>query len=193
MLSVITTVTHGISIAQGLAELHELNLIHKDLRPSKVLFTQSGHLVLADFGITAIVNKIMNTTQPSQLSSIINYKAPEQIDGATDANSVTDKADIWALGCIILHMLTGQHPLHNKTYAEVIRAVRQWFRPTRKFLVREGLPNTISHIGISRASVPVMFYCYASWSSAGNMQCYIVELIQMGHFSGATRDSTTFL
>lgn len=117
------TMMHGMVIAQGLDELHAQGVIHKDLKPDNVLLAENGHLVLADFGIAASVTSTMSAVRPNQLEGTMFYMAPEQLAGKKKGGSVTCKADIWAFGCTLLHMLTGKPPLHDYTLVEIITEV----------------------------------------------------------------------
>lgn len=114
---------HGIAIAQGLEELHTQRVIHKDLKPDNILLMENGFLVLADFGIAATMASSMSSLHPFQLEGTMHYMAPEQLDGDTPIGGVTTKSDIWALGCTLLHMLTGQPPFNGKSLPQIAMTV----------------------------------------------------------------------
>lgn len=111
----------GISIAQGLSELHAQHITHGGLKPSNVLRTDSGYHVLVDYRLSEIVKR---TIRPNLLDGPLNYMAPEQIDGNTEGKAVTCTADMWALGCIMIHMLTGKPPLEDCSSSQIIKMVR---------------------------------------------------------------------
>lgn len=117
------TMMRGMVIAQGLDELHAQSVIHRDLKPDNVLLAENGHMVLTDFGVAASVTSAMSSIRPSQLEGTMYYMAPEQLNGKNNGIPVTCKADIWALGCTRIHMLTGNPPLCDHTLVEIFRKV----------------------------------------------------------------------
>lgn len=123
-LSLLCSILHGIAIAQGLEELHSLNIIHMDLRPEHVLLTESGHVVLTGTGRACVINQ-----QPTQIlhptaHCASFYMAPEQFNQDAGRNIVSCKADVWSLGCVLIHMLTGKPPLHDQTSKQIHAEVR---------------------------------------------------------------------
>jgi len=85
-----------ISLALGYA--HERNLFHRDLKPSNILVGKGGKLRIAGFGLGAL--------RLRELGRADGYPSPEFLSGAAfDA-----RGDIYALGAVIFHALTGLHP-----------------------------------------------------------------------------------
>lgn len=120
------TILHGISIAQGLEELHSLSIIHMDLKPEHVLSTEAGHVVLAEFGSACVASRPPSTIHYSQLRGAVHYMAPEklgQLGHITSDESITPMVDIWSLGCILIAMLTGKPPMHDRTMKQIRAAV----------------------------------------------------------------------
>lgn len=117
----------GIAIAQALEELHAQMVNHSELRPRNVLLTDDKTESSAEFGSGVIIKMIVLTLGASVPDGLVNYLAPEQL-GATDlAVGVTCKTDIWALGCILIHMLTGKAPMEGCPAADIVKAVSQTF------------------------------------------------------------------
>ncbi|MGE3508937.1 MAG: serine/threonine-protein kinase [Vicinamibacterales bacterium] len=94
-------------IADALADAHAHGIIHRALRPEKVLVSQKGTAKVIDFGLghyaTAVARQ--QQTVAGKPAAAMSYWAPEQRDGLGDQQS-----DIYALGLILLEMLTGQPP-----------------------------------------------------------------------------------
>jgi serine/threonine protein kinase len=84
-------------MAEGLAELHRLELIHRDLKSANVLIVRRGSLELdikiADFGLCRVTNKHMTQTTGTPL-----WRAPE----VTGRNDYTKKADVYSYGELLL-------------------------------------------------------------------------------------------
>jgi len=90
---------------EGLAYLHqEQKQVHRDLKPANIMLTRKGEVKLADFGIS---KQLENTLALAQTQcGTTAYMSPERIKGANYAYD----ADIWAIGLIILEMVTGEYP-----------------------------------------------------------------------------------
>lgn len=108
-----------------LAGLHANQIIVQDLKPSNVLLDEQGDLVVADFGLAVMVERTITSSMISQSrttgagAGTIDYMAPEQHDSGT-FGKVSQKTDMWALGCIILEMLTGRSAWAGKRPTEVM-------------------------------------------------------------------------
>lgn len=94
-------------IADALADAHAHGVIHRDLRPEKVLVSQKGTAKVIDFGLGHYATAVARQQQAraGRPSAAMGYWAPEQRDGLGDQQS-----DIYALGLVLLEMLTGQPP-----------------------------------------------------------------------------------
>jgi serine/threonine-protein kinase len=98
----------AIQLCQGLAQVHDHGIVHRDIKPQNVLFDASGAAKLADFGIARLLHE--NVTGPITKSMRVlgtpGYIAPEALHGAhPDA-----RFDIFALGVLLHEMLSGRLP-----------------------------------------------------------------------------------
>lgn len=92
-------------LAEALAHLHAHRIVHRDLKPDNVLIRRREplDLVLTDFGISSLVEGSLRFTEHANRT--IRYAAPEAWAGA-----VSPALDYWALGIMLVEMLTGRHP-----------------------------------------------------------------------------------
>lgn len=101
----------GVQAARALAHAHKHGVIHRDIKPANFLLTQvDGRMIikLADFGLARIENDDdFKVTRDGSTVGTIDYIAPEQ---SRDSRAADTRSDIYALGCTLYHLLTGQAP-----------------------------------------------------------------------------------
>jgi serine/threonine protein kinase len=96
-------------ICDGLQAAHERGVIHRDLKPSNILVSPDGRPRLLDFGLAAVLRNEPSSSVPRrEVVGNLLHMAPEQAKG--DPAGVTTRADVYALGVILYHMLTARHP-----------------------------------------------------------------------------------
>ncbi|GAA3341801.1 hypothetical protein GCM10017714_27330 [Curtobacterium pusillum] len=101
-----TTARVGAQVADGLAAVHAQGIVHRDVKPANVLLESDGtHVKLADFGI-ALLRDAARVTGTGTVIGTAAYLAPEQVLG----QGTTGKADVYALGLVLLECLTGRQP-----------------------------------------------------------------------------------
>ena len=107
-----------IPIARALDYAHKRNLIHRDVKPSNILITESGEPMLTDFGVAKIIDEeaTLDLTGTSAAVGTPEYMAPEQ---ATSKN-IDHRADIYALGIVFYEMVTGRRPFQADTPLAVL-------------------------------------------------------------------------
>ncbi len=96
-------------IANGLDAIHAVGLVHRDVKPANVLLSGkegSEHAYITDFGVARNVATASGLTQTGRFVGTLDYVAPEQISGGpADA-----RVDVYALGCLLFKLLTGEVP-----------------------------------------------------------------------------------
>jgi serine/threonine protein kinase len=119
----------GAELAAALDYVHTRGIVHRDVKPSNILFGAAGDARLADFGIARIFDTSTLTITGTTLGTVA-YMAPEQLE----SNDVGPAADIWSLGVVLLEGLTGRR-VYAGTASEIIG--RRLAGPVP---VPEGLP-----------------------------------------------------
>ena len=76
------------------------------MKPANVLLAANDHVYLTDFGLTKRVLTDPDQTKTGELVGTLNYLAPEQVRG----EQVEPRTDVYALGCVLFHALTGHVP-----------------------------------------------------------------------------------
>jgi len=109
-------------ILNGLSYLHNRDIIHRDIKGANILVDNKGTIKISDFGIskkleaTNILNGANNNKHRPSLQGSVFWMAPEVVK----QTSYTRKADIWSLGCLVVEMMTGQHPFPDCTQLQAI-------------------------------------------------------------------------
>lgn len=110
----------GAQICDALAAAHGAGLVHRDLKPANVFLVSAtdGELrvKLLDFGIAKRIDGATARTDPNAIVGTLEYLAPEQIRGGT----LDGRADLYALGMTLYHMLTGELPFTGDNIATLI-------------------------------------------------------------------------
>ena len=119
-----------IAAATGLQHAHELDMIHRDIKPDNILITSKGIVKVADLGLAKAMTDDMSLTRTGSGAGTPVYMSPEQ---ARDSKHVDGRSDIYSLGCMLYRCLVGKPPFQGETYIEIFEAKeRNIFAPARK-------------------------------------------------------------
>ena len=121
-------------LARAVAYAHEHGILHRDLKPANVLFDSAGKPYVSDFGLAKWVERECDLTQTLAILGTPFYMAPEQ---SANAHSITAAADIYSLGAILFHLLTGQPPFRGENAIEVLRNAAERSAPRPRTLNRK--------------------------------------------------------
>jgi serine/threonine-protein kinase len=107
-------------IAQALDHAHRRHLVHRDIKPANIILTAEGVAKLADLGLAReMADHVQAKSEKGLVLGTPYYISPEQIQGDAD---VDVRADIYALGATLYHMVTGQPPYPGTNVDKVLRA-----------------------------------------------------------------------
>eukprot|EP00899_Mesostigma_viride_P024817 jgi/Mesvir1/551/Mv11404-RA.1 len=110
-------------VCLAMADLHRQHIIVQDLKPANVLLDAYDRAVVADFGISLAVEHTLSARKATSIVGSVHYMAPEQHDPDEAAQGVTAQADVWAFGCLLVAMATGQGPWEGLQMRQVITNV----------------------------------------------------------------------
>jgi eukaryotic-like serine/threonine-protein kinase len=133
------------TLAHAAGEAHRLGIVHRDLKPGNVLVLDDGTPKIVDFGLAKSLESDSQLTQSGVFIGTPSYAAPEQVAGLPSA--VGPAADIYAMGSILYHLLTGRPPFHAPTALETLEQVKsaEAVPPSR---LQPGLPRDIETIAL---------------------------------------------
>ncbi|MBX3023085.1 MAG: serine/threonine protein kinase [Bdellovibrionales bacterium] len=136
------TLIFSLQLADGLAAAHAAGLVHRDLRPSNVIIDVHLSARLIDFGI-AMRREEQHASDEMAMIGMTNYVAPEVASG----RAATSASDIYSLGLVIYHMLTGEMPFQGRTPLETLEKIRTSslaFSPRLQTLLPDSLKRLIA-------------------------------------------------
>lgn len=137
-------------ILEGLVFLHDLKIVHRDIKGSNILRDHDGNIKLSDFGtlkrLQTIVGKFSKGTGTPWIGTL-HYLAPEVIEGG--GNNYGRKADIWSLGCTVIEMLNGKPPWHELTGSNIVSKI-----------VNHSFPFYSAPVGTSDLANSFVFSCF---------------------------------
>ncbi|WP_225654254.1 serine/threonine-protein kinase [Streptomyces pseudogriseolus] len=113
-----TVRTLGAGLAEALTAVHGLGLVHRDVKPSNVLLTLDGPLLI-DFGIARATDSTASLTSTGVSIGSPGYMSPEQILG----KGVTGAADVFSLGAVLAYAATGAPPFPGDSSAALLYRV----------------------------------------------------------------------
>lgn len=115
----------AIEICQALEHAHQKGVIHRDVKPGNVIFEimDDGTLrpKVVDFGLAKSIDRVTEITRTGRMVGTPLYISPEQSFG----EEVTAQSDMYSLGCVIYHCLTGRPPFRGETILDTIRMQRE--------------------------------------------------------------------
>jgi serine/threonine protein kinase len=128
-------------VASALDAAHALNLIHRDVKPGNVL-VEGRQAFLTDFGLTKRGGSDRTQlTRAGDVVGTIHYAAPEQIEG----RQLDSRTDVYGLGCLLFHCLTGSVPYERDSDVAIIYAHLQE-DPPRPSETRPELPKALDAV-----------------------------------------------
>ena len=113
----------GRQVCAAMAHAHARGVIHRDLKPGNLLQGKNGDIKVTDLGLAKSFEEsgLSSLTQVGTTMGTLTYMPPEQLNDAREADG---RADVYALGATLFHLLTGNRPYPARTpreYAEQIQ------------------------------------------------------------------------
>jgi len=103
-------------LAYALQAIHEVGILHRDLKPGNVMLRDDGSIALIDFGLAKHVALKMEVTDKGLIFGTPHYMSPEQGHG----KEIDARSDIYALGVMLYEMLTGKKPYDADNHMAIL-------------------------------------------------------------------------
>jgi serine/threonine protein kinase/tetratricopeptide (TPR) repeat protein len=131
-------------LARTVSYAHKRGILHRDIKPGNILIDADGEPHLTDFGLARLVERESTITGTMvEALGTPSYMAPEQAAG--DAAQLTQATDIYGLGAVFYHLLTGHPPFVGATIYETARLVLET-EPRQPWLLNPKADRDLSTI-----------------------------------------------
>ncbi|MCX4811795.1 protein kinase [Streptomyces sp. NBC_01239] len=135
----------AVQIAEALSAAHAQGVVHRDIKPANALLTPDGTVKVLDFGVAKFMGETIGarelTVKGAPLGSPL-YMAPEQADGDQE---IDHRSDLYSLGCLLYHAVTGRPPFTGSSPWAVLRKQMDATPEPPKTYV-EGLPPSLNDL-----------------------------------------------
>ena len=124
-------VAHARDVALGLAAVHELGIIHRDVKPANLLIDPAGGgIKIVDFGLAKDLEQT-GITQPGQVLGTPTFMSPEQWGDV----EIDGRADLFGLGATLYHLVVGEPPFEARRHQDVARKIiKGEYTPPRRIV-----------------------------------------------------------
>ncbi|MGE0434260.1 MAG: serine/threonine protein kinase, partial [Planctomycetota bacterium] len=121
MLPVKLAVQISIAVLRGLDAAHQTGIVHRNIKPGNIMVDEAGHVMITNFDKARVIDPKMETEALTAMGSSLgtpHYMPPEQLK----TSKVDYRADLYAFGATMFHMLTGRPPFEGRNIMDVIEA-----------------------------------------------------------------------
>lgn len=130
-------------IADAVQYAHAQGILHRDLKPSNVLMDTGGEVFVTDFGLARPLDGGSSLTLSGQVLGTPAYMSPEQAGGRSD--TVGPTADVYSMGALLFHLLTGRPPFVSNSLPELMRLVAK-VEPLSPQLLNPSVPRDLATV-----------------------------------------------
>jgi serine/threonine-protein kinase len=130
----------GVTLCQALDAVHKVGIVHRDLKAQNVMRDAAGRIVLMDFG-----SGVSDEPRDAAVGGTPLYLSPEVLVGS----AATIRSDIYAVGVLLFHLLTGGYPFEGSSVDDV-RARQRLGQPASLRRARRDVPKRL-RVAIERA------------------------------------------
>lgn len=120
------------AVARAIGHAHDQGILHRDIKPSNIIIGADGRPLVTDFGLAKIIDAGNSLTNTGSILGTPSYMSPEQAAG--QGGSTGPAADIYSLGTVLYHMLTGRPPFIASSPIEMALKIIEHDAPLLRML-----------------------------------------------------------
>src|SRR6184192_1482130 len=132
-----------VKVARAVQYAHDQGILHRDLKPGNILLDGQSEPLVSDFGLAKWLEPSSDLTRTPSIFGTPGYIAPEQVNGS--AGKLTPAADVYSLGAVLFHLLTGRPPFTGEHALKVLQQAGEKPAPKLRTLV-PGLDRDLETI-----------------------------------------------
>ncbi|MFO0896928.1 MAG: protein kinase [Pirellulales bacterium] len=140
-LEPVDAIRKALDVLEGLAEVHRLGLVHRDVKPSNCFLEPDGRVKIGDFGLSKSLLVSTNLTQTGRFLGTPQYASPEQVRG----DKLDARTDVYSAAAVLYFLLSGRPPHQQEDAAAMLaRIVSEPPESLRK--LRPGLSGALDRV-----------------------------------------------
>ncbi len=148
--------------AEGLSEAHSKGVIHRDIKPHNIMYSDKGVVKITDFGLAKALREESDLTKTGAVLGTPRYMSPEQVSGGP----LTFHTDIYSLGVVLYELISGKPAYKDADPLVIMRRIAEEPFPDIRGVVEKIDPIVVKIIGKMTAKNPLDRYPGATRLSA---------------------------
>lgn len=156
----------AVELILAIGHMHHMNVLHRDIKPENILIDATGHIKLADFGLSKVISSFKGRAYSFCGTDL--YRPPEMFTGTI---GYTRSIDWWQCGCVIYELLTGAPPFKGH-------------RESRRYRIINCDPVYPSYLSSQAVSLLKGMLTKVSYSRLGASQDDYLEILAQPFFEG---------
>ena len=157
-------------VARAVHYAHEKGVLHRDLKPSNIIIDENGDPHVGDFGLARPITDAVSLTRSGAVLGTPAYMAPEQAAG--NRGQVGAKSDVYSLGTILYHMVTGQPPFRASSPVDVVLMVLEQ-EPVLPRLVNRSVERDLEMVTLQCLQKPPELRYESAELLAEDLEAYL--------------------
>lgn len=156
--------------AEAIDHAHRQGILHRDLKPSNILLDEQGQPHVTDFGLAKKISDETKVTRSGMVVGTPAYMSPEQASPSRMA--VGPASDVYSLGCVLYHALTGQPPLFADSPVEMMMMILEQ-EPVPPRLIRPSIDRDLEMIVIRCLQKPIDLRYESAAELAADLRAFL--------------------